>query len=847
MRKYLLVTFFALLITSCTFATSPSSADNDSHVSNSFFNSSDQSSADSSSLSTSSSSIETETYTIKFKSEDGETTLQSSEVEYGGTPSYSGATPTKASTATEVFTFDGWSSSIGGEKLESLPAVTGAATYYAHFTTDLRKYTVIWKNYDGTILETDELSYGAIPIYDGVIPTRPEDAKFIYIFDGWTPFPTSVVKNEEYLATFLTKEKGKTIHINYELNGGANDPNNPITYQYGTEPIKLNKPSKEGDLFDGWYLEPTFETEVKQLDINATDNMVLYAKWCGLENINFSFSNSNNRVIIINSVKNKNELITLDLANIRNYKVIIQEIAFSGCTALTSITLPKDLESIKSGTFTNCTSLTSITIPSSVKSIAAAFIGCKSLTSINIPDITTWFNIYHENEMKGWESSPFDYPYNLYLNGELVENLVIPNNVESIGDNAFSGCASLTTVTIPDSVTSIGNNAFYNCKNLKYNKYDNAKYLGNDDNPYLYLVRPVDSDITSCIINTDCKHINGYAFKNCYKLIYNEYDNAEYLGNYDNPYLYLVRAKDSDITSCIINTDCKFIGTGAFWYRSKLGSLNIPDTVTSIGNYAFEHCESLKSIKIPRNVKVIRADTFYYCKSLTSITIPNGVTSIGEYAFYHCESLTSITIPKSIKEIGSSAFVGVDIDRVNITDITAWCNISFIDSASNPFYIEEENNNLYLNGSLVKNLVIPDTVTSIGDYAFLNLSSLTSITIPDTVTSIGRYAFAWCISLTSITLPDTVTSIGDCAFISCIKLGSITIPDTVTSIGYEAFSNCSSLTSINIPISVTSIGKDAFKFCSSLTIYCEAESKPAGWDSDWNPHNRPVVWGYTHS
>ena len=153
--------------------------------------------------------------------------------------------------------------------------------------------------------------------------------------------------------------------------------------------------------------------------------------------------------------------------------------------------------------------------------------------------------------------------------------------------------------------------------------------------------------------------------------------------------------------------------------------------------------------------------------------------------------------------------------------------------------------NLYFNNELVTEIVIPDTVTSIGNYAFYDCTFLTSIEIPDSVTSIGEYAFYKCTSLTSIEIPDSVTSIGNYVFYKCTSLTSIEIPDTVTSIGDYAFYNCTSLTSVEIGDSVTSIGSYAFRKCTSLIIYCEASSKPNGWNSYWNYSNRPVVWGHS--
>ncbi len=178
-------------------------------------------------------------------------------------------------------------------------------------------------------------------------------------------------------------------------------------------------------------------------------------------------------------------------------------------------------------------------------------------------------------------------------------------------------------------------------------------------------------------------------------------------------------------------------------------------------------------------------------------------------------------------------------------------------------------------------IVIPNSVTSIGKGAFFDCQSLTSINvnndnsnyssvdgvlfnknkttlikypcgklenvfvIPDSVTSIDGYAFRGCSFITSIVIPEGITSIGDWAFYYCTSLASIVVPSGVTSIGEAAFRGCSSITSIVVPISVTLIGDWTFSLCSSLTIYAEASSKPSGWSDRWNSSNRPVVWGHT--
>ena len=237
---------------------------------------------------------------------------------------------------------------------------------------------------------------------------------------------------------------------------------------------------------------------------------------------------------------------------------------------------------------------------------------------------------------------------------------------------------------------------------------------------------------------------------------------------------------------------------------SKLTTIHIPDSVTSIGDIAFTGCKKLTSITLPLNINTINGNSFAYWNGELIVKsdnfiyedgvlfdkykrrliayrskkkdyeIPNSVTSIGDGAFFDCESLISIHIPDSVTSIGYEAFGNCE----NLTSIH-----------------------------------IPDSVTCIGDHAFSDCYNLTSIHIPNSVTSIGHEAFRGCVKLTSIHIPDSVTSIGNGAFVGCKSLKSIHIPNSVTSIGKNAFWGCKNLTSIHIPDSVTSIGDSAFHNC----------------------------------
>ena len=395
-----------------------------------------------------------------------------------------------------------------------------------------------------------------------------------------------------------------------------------------------------------------------------------------------------------------------------------------------------------------------------------------------------------------------------YSQRESIRSVVIEQAVTSIGYRAFYGCSSLTSITIPEGVTSIGNSAFYGCSRL-------ASLFFNGDAPTI--------DTTAFIdVNAVAFYPAGNATWESKKLDYGGtlYWSAMELNTEiiatsicgENMMWQLSKGgvltikgsgtfKDFTlwesykpmIQQVIFSAaiEVPTIPANSFYRYQHLRTITLPDSVTSIGDYAFSSCSSLTSITIPKGVTSIGYWAFSDCSSLTSITIPEGVTSIGNWAFYGCTSLTGIWVGK--------------------------CNPNYSNDENGVLYNKEKTRLIQCPGGLSGTYAIPDSVTSIGDYAFYGCSSLTSIIIPDSVTSIGNRAFMDCTSLTSVTIPDGVTSIGDKAFSGCSSLTSITIPESVTSIGYRAFYGCSSLTSITIPNGVTSIGSDAFYGCSSLT------------------------------
>ncbi|MBO4827537.1 MAG: leucine-rich repeat protein [Prevotella sp.] len=253
------------------------------------------------------------------------------------------------------------------------------------------------------------------------------------------------------------------------------------------------------------------------------------------------------------------------------------------------------------------------------------------------------------------------------------------------------------------------------------------------------------------------------------------------------------------------------------------------DGITLYYNYINEGRE-LEVYGVKENVKgVLIPETVVY-KNRT-----RKVTRIAKGAFSQMSNLTILFIPYTVTSIGGGKFE--NLKEVHISDIGSWCNIEYDKNASSPLHYAHH---LFVDGEEVKDLVIPNSVTSIGNKAFQGCSNLTSVTIPNTVksigdqsfsgcssltsliipnsvTTIGEYAFSYCYGLTSVTFGNSVTSIGSFAFQYCTSLNSVTIPNSVTSIGGSTFYHCIGLTSITIPNSVTSIGSIAFRECSSLT------------------------------
>jgi len=295
--------------------------------------------------------------------------------------------------------------------------------------------------------------------------------------------------------------------------------------------------------------------------------------------------------------------------------------------------------------------------------------------------------------------------------------------------------------------------------------------------------------------------------------------------------IYVIREGVTEISKAFV--DC-----------SKVTSIVIPNSVTSIEDGAFDYCSGLTSISVdPNNLNFSSLDGVLYDKEKTKIikvprgktddvVIPGSVISIAQHSFFRCTELNNIVIPISVTDIEDSAFnycfvlTSISVDPNNL-------NFSSLDGV---LYDKEKTKIIKVPCGKTGDFVIPNSVISIDHYSFCHCSKLTSIVIPNSVTDIGDYAFADCSKVTNIVIPDSVTSIGEGAFVNCEGLTSIVIPNSVTSIEYSAFKDCIKLNRFHCQIKNiknVKIKTNIFKGCDLSNCIL---SVPTGADNDYKHH-----------
>ncbi len=587
--------------------------------------------------------------------------------------------------------------------------------------------------------------------------------------------------------------------------------------------------------------------------------------------------------------------------------VYVGENAFSQCTMLVNIDFGECLETISGYAFYECDSVEAIALPDTVTTIGGrAFFGMGKLADIQLSENLESIGSYAFHATRLYLDAPDEADTSnggvvvidgwvvgcknanivtyvdttvigvaaLSFGGAALLNAVYLPSVEYIGEKAFTQCPLLVSAEFSDSLIKIDANAFSKCEALI------NVFLGNS------LTHIGDYAFYGCkalaglsIPNT-VERIGTYAFNSTE--IPADAAGIIYMGNEENPNLWVVGVKDQMINNPTIKDGTKGIANYAFNECFFISDVVLPDSLEYIGRGAFYACGamSLMSINIPKNLRVIDDYAFYECPGLwlraADGSFEHGFTNavnmerIGRSAFYNSLFLGANEIGQTEDGYLTPVPGRLDLSGVDEIGVYAFYNSMGIETLYIGNGVQKIGDRAFANGRMTSVTIAP-TVTEMGvrvfqkclalttavvgnglqaipDYTFYSCVALNSVTFVEGggVEHIGKYAFRGCASLQQINFGDNLKSIDNYAFIYC-GLKELVLPNTLQSIGNYSFRGCDQLTAVVIPDTLESVGKHAFYGLNKATIYCEAESIPAYWNERWNTSFRTVVWGCTLS
>lgn len=469
--------------------------------------------------------------------------------------------------------------------------------------------------------------------------------------------------------------------------------------------------------------------------------------------------------------------------------------AFINFTSLTTVKLPSTLTYLGSASFKGCTSLSTINLPNGLTFFGAeAFAGCASLKSVVLPESLT--AVGSNNSYISGTSN-----YGGAFSGcTSLESVTLPSNLKSIENYTFSGCTALKSIELPSTLYSIGYNAFCNSGLESINlpnlctSIESSAFAG--------------TNLKSVILPYGMTEISNYLFSGCGNLV-----------------------------NVVIPTSVKKIGNSAFAGCSSLQDMKIPNTVTEMEGYVFSGCSALRLVTLPKGTKNIPNGMFKDCTALVNVVNTRDVTEIGSEAFYNCSGFNTQIYLKNVTKIGQYAFaystLFVDNDLLpNLQEVSqySFAYADFTTCLRGEFTIPSGVTSLpshLFRGAKVKTLIIPETVTSVSQFA-LDLESVENL-VWDTTVSIPNYLcrhehsegrYNWGLNdenttLKTVTINKNINSIGANAFRNCVNLYSVKTKD-VYQISKQAFYQCKRLGDISDPVaSAESIGQQAFYKCGN--------------------------------
>lgn len=464
----------------------------------------------------------------------------------------------------------------------------------------------------------------------------------------------------------------------------------------------------------------------------------------------------------------------------------IENQSFRDFDVLEVINIDANVETIGEVAFGYCDNLNAIILPKTLKEIRwRAFISDDKLEHVYFNgEIENWCNISFRDS----HSNPMIHDGKLYIKGKLVTELIIPDSVECIGSYVFSGCTSLTDIVMSNNILSIGTGAFEYCSSLKkLNIPEKTTFI--DSNAFYSC-----SNLETISFTKYLEKIGYGAFEYCSKV-----SSVYYWGN--------------------VEDWCKIIFADQYSNPMNGGYDNYFSP--SVGANLYFNNFLVTNVTITKDIKEIPSFLFSGCGSLREVEIEEGISSIGEKSFADCVNLGKIQLPDSINDIGSYAFCNTALEYIIIPErITSINEGTFAKSTIKEITLPKELSNIenraFLSCVGLESIIVPDNVTQIKSDTFYGCMNLKKVELGEKIISIGAEAFRDCDSLKTIKLPESLIKIGNGSFYDCDELEGVIIPQNVQEIGELSFSRCKKLSYVDIPKSLNKIADWSFSECYSL-------------------------------